>query len=676
MSSKNVINDFVFIGLGASNSLILLTLIRKGLLKNKKVAIFEPESKTNNDKTYCFWSGQGEQIIEDLTPIISHRFNSVKVSQSSVQDIDSQPYHYIRSIDLYNHTLNILAQEQIEIYRKSVNHITCENEIYFVHNESESYQSKFIFDSRPSSILPLAHHDIYLNQSFYGLHIKCEKEVFHKDTFEMMNFNVDQNDYTQFVYIIPFSTSEALVELTRFGTNKIDVNYASCVLDKFILRDFGEYEILADEFGCIPMTTHITPSNSNKGILNTGSSANLIKPSTGYGFKNMHTFALNVAERIESNNFEKFNEINIDSKKRFKFYDKLLLIILKYWPSKGKIIFTSLFKKQSVFTVFSFLDEKSSLRQEIKIFASLPTVPFLKALYLYMKMENYTRYAYAFFIVCFYLILFDLSFQLAAYFNYGVLITGLIFVGIPHGALDHMFLKKKSNYQFLFVLKYLSIITLYYIFWQSFPSIALIVFIIYSSFHFGESELMETDGKVDSISTHFKAFLMGLSILCFIIFSHLNEVMQLVAYLVSIPDLSFSQFEITSISVGIAILSFTYILTLSIISKNRSYFSLLFLLLLGVRVPLVLAFGLYFIFQHSFNAWQHLKKGLQMTSMQLYKKSWFYTLGAILIFLFIAFNANEIKSVDGLYAKFFIFIACISLPHIFLMHTFYKTKIN
>ena len=238
MSSKNVINDFVFIGLGASNSLILLTLIRKGLLKNKKVAIFEPESKTNNDKTYCFWSGQGEQIIEDLTPIISHRFNSVKVSQSSVQDIDSQPYHYIRSIDLYNHTLNILAQEQIEIYRKSVNHITCENEIYFVHTEIESYQSKFIFDSRPSSILPLAHHDIYLNQSFYGLHIKCEKEVFHKDTFEMMNFNVDQNDYTQFVYIIPFSTSEALVELTRFGTNKIDVNYASCVLDKFILRDF------------------------------------------------------------------------------------------------------------------------------------------------------------------------------------------------------------------------------------------------------------------------------------------------------------------------------------------------------------------------------------------------------------------------------------------------------
>jgi hypothetical protein len=32
--------DFVFIGLGASNSLILLSLIKNGLLKNKQVAIF------------------------------------------------------------------------------------------------------------------------------------------------------------------------------------------------------------------------------------------------------------------------------------------------------------------------------------------------------------------------------------------------------------------------------------------------------------------------------------------------------------------------------------------------------------------------------------------------------------------------------------------------------------
>ncbi len=53
LEEQNSTYDFVFIGLGASNSLILISLIQKGLTKNKKNAVLEPDSKTNNDKTYC-----------------------------------------------------------------------------------------------------------------------------------------------------------------------------------------------------------------------------------------------------------------------------------------------------------------------------------------------------------------------------------------------------------------------------------------------------------------------------------------------------------------------------------------------------------------------------------------------------------------------------------------------
>ena len=44
---QDTIYDFVFIGLGASNSLILLSLIKKGLLINKKAAVFEVEKHSN-----------------------------------------------------------------------------------------------------------------------------------------------------------------------------------------------------------------------------------------------------------------------------------------------------------------------------------------------------------------------------------------------------------------------------------------------------------------------------------------------------------------------------------------------------------------------------------------------------------------------------------------------------
>lgn len=673
---QDTIYDFVFIGLGASNSLILLSLIKKGLLINKRVAVFETDSKTSNDKTYCFWANHNESVVADLTPVISHRFNAIQVNQSTSQNIEAKPYHYIRSIDLYSHTLQILTKENIEIKRISVNQITCEKDVYTIHGGSETYKGYYIFDSRPPNLTTLDKKQIYLHQSFYGLHIKCENDVFKENTFEMMNFNVDQNDYTQFVYVIPFSSNEALVELTRFGKVKIDISYAAGVLNNFISRDFGNFKILADESGCIPMTTFINPSSSSKGVLHTGANANLIKPSTGYGFKKMHAFAQLVCERVESNKFENFNEIELDSKKRFKFYDKLLLMILMYWPSKGKLIFTKLFKKQSVLTVFSFLDEQSSFLQELKIFSSLPIIIFLKALFLNFKRECQLRYIFAFLVLIIYLFLSNLNYQFAEYFSYAVLIIGLLLIGIPHGALDHMILKNNSSSLFLFIFKYILLVGLHYVFWQFFPLITLIAFITYSSFHFGESELIEINKKIDTSGAYFKAFLMGLSILFFIIFTHREESLHIVSNFITITKFNNSKLNFAFISKIVATLSIIYILIQSFTSKKWSYGGLIFLLVLGVKLPLILAFSLYFIFQHSSNAWQHLKLGLNLNSIQLYKKSLFYTLGALVIFLLVAIYAKEVININGLLANFFIFIACISFPHFLLMHFFYKTKIK
>jgi Brp/Blh family beta-carotene 15,15'-monooxygenase len=347
-----------------------------------------------------------------------------------------------------------------------------------------------------------------------------------------------------------------------------------------------------------------------------------------------------------------------------------------YWPSKGKLIFTSLFKKQSILNIFSFLDEKSSLVQEFKIFASLPILPFLKALFVYLKNKNWLRYFVASLIVLSFFIIYNCNNQLAAYFNYTVLIIGLLYIGIPHGALDHLLMKNKNTSLFSFIFKYVSIIALYFIFWQVFPILALIVFVVYSAYHFGESELVEISKKLDSFGSHYKAFLMGISILFFIIFSHPEESFLIVSHLSYFPFSSFSNLNYFLITKMVASSALIYILTQAILSDRWSYLGLLILLLLGVKVPLILAFGIYFIFQHSSNAWQHLKLGLNMSSFQMHKKSSLYTLGALLIFFGIVFYGKDLENVEGLWAYFFIFIACISFPHFFLMHLFYKSKIQ
>lgn len=390
----------------------------------------------------------------------------------------------------------------------------------------------------------------------------------------------------------------------------------------------------------------------------------------------MGTLAKLGTRQNESNRLENFNEIGIHSKRCFKFYNNWNLAIMVQSLSKGKLIFLGFFKKLSSLATFSFLDEKSLLKEEYRLSTSLSVFHFFKALYVHLKIKNQIRYVSAFLIVVTYLVLSNWNEQLAAYFSYSVVIIGLLYIGIPHGALDHLLSKNRSTPLFVFIFKYLFISALYYAFWQYFPFLALLVFVSYTSFHFGESELVETEKSINSLNTKLKAFLMGFSILFFIILSHAEESLGIVSNFIEIRELVRLGGSFSFIAVIGTILTFVYILTQSIMSKRWCYLGLLFLLLLGIRVPLILAFSLYFIFQHSSNAWQHLKRGLNMNSFQLYKKSSLYTLGALVIFILIAFCADEILSINGLLAKFFLFIACISLPHFILMHLFYKANLH
>jgi len=669
--------DYVFVGLGAGNSLLVLSLIKKGVFENKRVAILESSAKSENDKTYCFWAGSQDPITSDLAPIISHRYTRIKLGASVLQNIESTPYHYIKSIDLYAHTRQSVERAGIPIFRESVESISREGDAYSISAGHKRYMSRYIFDSRPPSLQNLGEKEIHIHQSFFGVQIATGQDRFDENAFEMMNFEVEQSGFTQFVYVLPFSKREALVELTRFGSKKMAEASAMKILEDFISREFGRYEVVERETGCIPMTTFQNPPNPQRGILNTGASANAIKPSTGYGFKKMYESAEHISQKLAENRDENFNQIALKSKQRFKFYDRLLLLILSLWPEQGKRIFTRLYNRQSIQTIFDFLDERTNLFQEFKIFASLPPLYFLKALWIVFKRERGIRYlaALAFSLIYFALAVFDSELALA--YSYVPLALGLLLRGIPHGAVDHLLDQKRRGSSIGFVLKYLFIIGLYFGFWWLFPIPALVLFVLFSSFHFGESEIEESGIQTSSFGQYLNAFLLGLSILTFIISTHVHESLNIIAAISSLEPSLFDSQRDSGLALVLAAASFTYILFQHLSDQKQSHYGLLFLLLLGIKLPLMAAFGLYFIVQHSENAWSHIKTGLNIGSGALFQKALPFTFGAFLLLTVMVFvKAENIVDMDGLWASFFIFIACISLPHFVMMHLFYKPKLD
>ena len=192
----------------------------------------------------------------------------------------------------------------------------------------------------------------------------------------LMDFNIPQHDATQFVYVLPFESDTALVELTRFGKEILTKEEAQTILQEHVGQLGTTFEKLEEEVGVIPMhsgTLEVADYGDN--WIPTGARANLLKCSTGYAFHNMAEDAILQTKALKNNQ----KPVRETKKSRFAFYDRLLLKILSNTPLQGKRVFETLFKKVPVSTVLKFLREKTTPSEEVFIFSKLPLKLFLTA---------------------------------------------------------------------------------------------------------------------------------------------------------------------------------------------------------------------------------------------------------------------------------------------------------
>jgi lycopene beta-cyclase len=116
-------------------------------------------------------------------------------------------------------------------------------------------------------------------------------------------------------------------------------------------------------------------SETTKRIIPIGTAAGCIKASTGYSFTRNLEHTKKIIGYLQGNNKRPKHAYS-----RFTFYDMLLLWIIENQQSEIKKIFYLLFKNNSIKNIFMFLDESTSIIQDIRIFYFLPKRTFIKAL--------------------------------------------------------------------------------------------------------------------------------------------------------------------------------------------------------------------------------------------------------------------------------------------------------
>ena len=365
--------DYIICGGGASGLLLSNALLSDKHFNDKKILIIEKDSKTDNDKTFGFWNDK-ESVLDNIV-FKEWEYAEFRDSNSHNSFLLS-PYKYkmIKSNEFYLYIGDKISKASNFTYLNST-----VNEIDKVNNKVKTDDGEFSSSIIFSSIYNEVSFKKYplLKQHFIGWTIETENENFDDNKITFMDFSVDQKDEIRFMYILPFSKNKALIEYTLFSGEIInDDEYEKEIKAYLKKKNILNYSIVEKEKGMIPMTCYPFFENNTDTYFQIGTAGGWSKPSTGYTIKNSIEKIDIIINSLKQN--KPLSKIRF--KNRFWYYDLLFLDVLIASKGKGSQVFSDLFKNNDPIKIFKFLDEKTSVMEELSIFLSVDIKTFVRSL--------------------------------------------------------------------------------------------------------------------------------------------------------------------------------------------------------------------------------------------------------------------------------------------------------
>ena len=277
-----------------------------------------------------------------------------------------------------------------------------------------------------------------------------------------------------------------------------------------------------------------------------------------------------------------------------------------------------------------------------------------------------------------------LSAQISPVIESNIAYIMILTVGILHGSNDIMLinhtLKSNSNISSLTIfVVYVLMVSLVAVFFYFLPFLALSLFVIFSSYHFGEQHFIsKSNAKNYLISFYYTSY--GMLIFSMIFFSSPDEVIVIVN-------------EITNVFIThqfLKILLYTSMITTIILSffmYQKKFISFNFfeeiilvalLFVIFSIASLIAGFAIYFIIWHSIPSLRdqiiELHSEFNKKNLLLYlKNSALYWLISIVSLFVLYYIVNDDKLFISL---FFSFLSAITFPHVLVMFNLFKNKSN
>ncbi len=366
--------DILILGGGCAGLSLAVALTQRA--PHLAVRILEARGSYKRDRTWCFWNTEPHPFIDCVT----HRWSAWQVAQGSSvvrQQSKHFTYNYLPADRFYQHASETIGQAgHVLSMDVDVGALRYDRDQAEAETSAGLLRARWIFDSRPhdSGLLKPV-----LIQRFVGWHVCTADACFDPFTAHLMHFLPSrESGRTVFFYLLPFSTTEALVEATFLDDPCLPQPAAEVFLCAYLDRlPTGGYQVLDAETGAIPMgeSKSLQSRRPSGRIVDIGTRGGRVKPSSGYAFLRIQRQSDALAQALAGGrSLPRTFESPV-----YGALDSIFLRALQRDPERAPTYFMALFNRIQPDILVRFLSETASPGEILKVMLALPKLDFLKA---------------------------------------------------------------------------------------------------------------------------------------------------------------------------------------------------------------------------------------------------------------------------------------------------------
>ncbi len=373
---------YLVLGAGCAGLSLVWHMLEAGI--NDPILVLEQRREYVNDRTWCYWNVE-PTAFDDLADFSWCKWEVVAEGTTAKAEAGSArlPYIFLASDRFYQRVLDrIAASPNVTLLLgQQVLRVEERADAVIVRTAAATYSGERLFDSSGWRPAAGGRHSKWL-QHFRGQRIRTERPVFNPSRLTLMDHRVSQKDGPHFVYLLPFSPNEALVENTYLFAASISPARHRAEIADYLAQFHGlgprDYEVLGEEHGTIPM-------GGGAGVVRTdrieriGLAGGAARSATGYAFLRIQRQCCDIARRMAAGSL-KARSGTVPGGRKYRIFDAIMLAALARSPHLAPAFFTTLFQRSPAESVVRFLTERSSIRDDIWIIRSLFKWDFVRML--------------------------------------------------------------------------------------------------------------------------------------------------------------------------------------------------------------------------------------------------------------------------------------------------------